>query len=91
MAHNVPSGINLGGSISAAATSQSITPRNFYRRGIRFQNTSDTDMWVNQHGSPAAVGVGFKIAPGVMIDLITQEGITVFCTGLGKTFAATDI
>jgi hypothetical protein len=88
---NKSSGVSVGGSITTANLSQVISAANAYRGGIKFQNTSDTDIWLNPHGGAAAVGVGFKIVPSAIVDIPSSLGIAVLCTVIGKTFAALEI
>ena len=83
-------GSDRGGSITTGGTSQVVAAANATRKALLFQNTSDTDMWVNEHGSAAAVGTGWKVGPGVGVPISTNKQVSVFCATTGKTFAATE-
>lgn len=67
-----------------------ICAANTAREGFTFQNTSDTDMWLTENGSAAAVGTGYKIGPGVGFTASTGNAINLYCAAASKTFAATE-
>jgi len=83
-------GVSRGGSITAGGTPQTVAAANKSRRGITFQNTSDTDMWLTETGETPAVGTGFKITAGASAEVTTNQIIKVYCVTTGKTFAATE-
>lgn len=79
------------GTITLGATAQNAAPVNATRNYLLFQNTSDTDMWVNVAGT-AAVGAGVLCAAsqnaGVIYDgnFIPTNALSVYCATTGKTF-----
>ncbi len=83
-------GVNRGGTITTGGVSQAVAPINRARRGLTFQNTSDTDMWLTETGIVAAVGTGFKLTAGSSADVNTNQAVNVFCITTGKTFGATE-
>ncbi len=77
------------GTIAAANTAQDIITANKARNRFLFQNTSDTDMWVN-FGANAAVNTGFKVTPGSYLqlppDFCPTGRVSVLCTVISKTY-----
>jgi hypothetical protein len=81
-------GINRGGVTIAGA--KDVAAANDSRRGLTFQNTSDTDMWLTETNVNAAVGTGYKVAAGVAVNIATNMRVSVYCASAGKTYAATE-
>lgn len=77
-------------SSSSAAGAQSIAAANTSRKGLTFQNTSDTEMRVTESGTPASGTTGYQILPGGRFTASTNKAISVYCASAGKTFAATE-
>lgn len=90
MADFLTNGINLSGTIAAAATSQALAADNETRRYLFIQNISAADLWVNPFGAAAAVdGVGsFKIAPGAAFTVPTNDAVAIVGGTLGQKFSA---
>lgn len=86
----LPAGTDRSGSITAANTSQQVAPANTSRVGLTFQNTSDTNMYLSENGSPASASNGYVIVPNGSVNVSTNKQINVFCTVAGKTFASTE-
>lgn len=86
----LPAGTDRSGSVTAGGTAQLIANTNTNRRGLTFQNTSDTEMRVTENGSAATATTGYLVAPGGRISISTNRAISMFCATTGKTFAATE-
>lgn len=86
----LPSGTDRSGAITTGGTAQLVAPVNASRRGLTFQNTSDTEMRVTENGSNATATTGYQVLPGGRINISTNRAISVICATAGKTYAATE-
>lgn len=86
----LPAGTDRSGSVTTGGTAQLIAAVNTNRRGLTFQNTSDTEMRVTENGSAATATTGYLVASGGRISVSTNRAISMFCAATGKTFAATE-
>lgn len=86
----LPPAIDRSGSITAAGVAQTVAPSNPARRGLDFQNTSDTEMRLTESDVPASATNGFQVPAGGSFRARTNRLISVFCATAGKTFAATE-
>ncbi|GEM_PF-5675776 len=86
----LPAGTDRSGSVTTGGTAQLIANTNANRRGLTFQNTSDTEMRITENGSAATATNGYQVAPGGRISISTNRAISMFCATTGKTFAATE-
>jgi len=77
------SGVTVAGALTVA-------PYNLYRRGLTFQNTSDTAMMLREDGGDASSTSGYLISTGDEVAVSTNQLISVWCSVAGKTFAATE-
>jgi len=76
-------GVTVAGAKDVAAARET-------RRGLTFQNTSDTEMRLTETGLIASANTGFKIAPGASVNISTNMRVSVYCASAGKTYAATE-
>lgn len=60
------------------------------RRGLTFQNTSDTEMRLTETNVTATASTGFKVAAGQAVNISTNMRVSVYCASAGKTYAATE-
>jgi hypothetical protein len=67
-----------------------VAPANEQRRGLTFQNTSDTEMRLTETDADATAATGYKIAPGQAVNISTNMRVSVYCAVAGKTYAATE-
>lgn len=87
----LPAGSGLSGSITTGGVAQTVATANANRRGLTFQNTSDTEMRVTESGAAATATTGYLVAAGGgMFRASTNRAISVFCATTGKTFAGTE-
>lgn len=86
----LPGGTDRSGSVTTGGTAQLIAAVNTARRGLTFQNTSDTEMRITESGSAATATTGYLVAPGGRVNISTNRAISMFCATTGKTFAATE-
>lgn len=76
-------GVTIAGDTQVAAANDT-------RRGLTFQNTSDTDMRVTEHGGAATAATGYLIKASQAVNISTNLAVHVYCAAAGKTFAATE-
>lgn len=76
--------------VTGAGTVVVVAADNPNRRGLTFQNISDTAMWLTQTGVDPAVDAGFYIAAGQGFEVSTSQEVRVFCATAGKKFWATE-
>ena len=86
----LPAGTDRSGSITTGGAAQNVAAANAARRGLDFQNTSDTEMRVTENGTAATATTGYLVAGGGRFSARTNRVISVFCATTGKTFAATE-
>ncbi len=86
----LPAGTDRSGSIATGGTAQDVASANTSRRGLDFQNTSDTEMRVTENGTAATAATGYLVAAGGRFNARTNRAISVFCAITGKTFASTE-
>lgn len=86
----LPAGTDRSGSVTTGGTAQLIAAVNTSRRGLTFQNTSDTEMRITESGSAATATTGYLVAPGGRVNISTNRAISMFCATAGKTYAATE-
>lgn len=86
----LPAGTDRSGAITTGGTAQNVAAANTSRRGLDFQNTSDTEMRVTENGTAATATTGFQVLAGGTFRARTNRAISVFCATTGKTFAATE-
>lgn len=86
----LPAGTDRSGSVTTGGTAQLIAAVNTARRGLTFQNTSDTEMRITESGSAATPTTGYLVTPGGRVNISTNRAISMFCATTGKTFAATE-
>jgi len=86
----LPAGTDRSGSITTGGTAQNVAGANTSRRGLDFQNTSDTEMRVTENGTSATAATGYLVAAGGRFNARTNRAISVFCATTGKTFASTE-
>lgn len=84
----LPNGNPLDG-VTVAGNKQ-LVPANASRRGLTFQNTSDTEMRVTENGTAATSTTGYQLAPGGKFTASTNRAINVYCATAGKAYAATE-
>lgn len=89
-----PSGtlIDRSGTITAGGTAQQVMAANTTRQYLLFQNTSDTDMWINFGAVAVAASPSVKVTPGGDFEMersfVSTQYVSVFCATTGKTFTA---
>lgn len=83
-------GVSRRGSISVAGVAQDVAPNNPVRRGLTFQNTSDTTMRLTETGEDASDTVGYKVAAGQAVNISTGSRVSVWCSVADKTYEATE-
>lgn len=85
-------GTDRSGTITLGGTAQSLAVANDSRHGLRIQNISAGDLWINTTGANAAVaGTGsFKIASGATWDLTTSGPVSVIGATTGQQFSAVE-
>lgn len=88
----LPAGTDRSGSIAVAATAQQLAAANAARKGLRAQNISAGDLWINETGGTAAVdGAGsFKVAAGASFEVATNQAVSIVGATLGQKFSATE-
>lgn len=87
---SLPAGTDRSGSVTTGGTAKNVAAANTSRRGLDFQNTSDTEMRVTENGTAATAATGYLVAAGGRFSARTNRAISVFCATTGKTFAATE-
>lgn len=80
-------GVDRGGVTVIGA--KDVAPAN-NRRGLAFQNTSDTEMRVTETSADATATTGYKVAAGASLDIHTNMRVSVYCAAAGKTYAAVE-
>jgi hypothetical protein len=85
--------IDASGTITAGGTAQSLFSGAPSGIKLYFQNTSDTDMWINELGSTAvSASPSIKIAAGGIYEspngIPIKKSISLLCATTGKTFTA---
>lgn len=86
----LPAGTDRSGSINVGGTRQQVAAANANRRGLTFQNTSDTEMRVTENGVNATATTGYQVSAGGRFTASTNRAIDVFCATAGKTYACTE-
>lgn len=86
----LPATTDRSGSITLGGTAQNVAAANASRRGLTFQNTSDTEMRVTENGVAATATTGFIVPTNSTLHIRSNKLISVFCATTGKTFAATE-
>lgn len=86
----LPAGTDRSGTITTGGAAQNVAAANTARKGLDFQNTSDTEMRVTESGTAASATTGFQVLAGGTFRARTNRVISVFCATTGKTFAATE-
>jgi hypothetical protein len=86
----LPPGTDRSGSITTGGTSQQVAAANTSRVTLTFQNTSDTNMYVNDTGASASPTAGYLVTPNVIVSSTTNNQINVYCAITGKSFIATE-
>lgn len=88
----LPAGTDRSGSIAAAGAAQPLAAANAARKGLRVQNISAGDLWINETGGTAAVdGAGsFKLAVGASFEVATNQAVSILGATLGQKFSATE-
>lgn len=81
-------GADRGGVTVAGA--KDVAAANDIRRGLTFQNTSDTEMRVTETDDDATASTGYLVAAGVSVNISTNMRVSVYCADADKTFAATE-
>lgn len=86
----LPATTDRSGSITLGGTAQNVAALLATRKGLTFQNTSDTEMRVTESGVAATAATGFLVAVGASFHAKSNKAISVFCATTGKTYAATE-
>lgn len=81
-------GYDRGGVTVAGA--KDVAAANENRRGLTFQNTSDTEMRLTETGVNATAATGYKVASGQAVNVSTNMRVSVYCAVAGKTYATTE-
>lgn len=89
-----PSGAltDRSGTITAGGTAQQVMAANAARQYLLYQNTSDTDQWINFGVVAVAASPSIKIAPSGSFEMersfVSTQYVSVFCATTGKAFTA---
>jgi len=86
----LPAGTDRSGSITTAATAQTVANANASRTALTFQNTSDTVMRLTESGNAATATTGFLVGAGQGVNVSTNKLVSVYCAAANKTFSATE-
>jgi hypothetical protein len=78
------------GTIATGGTAQQVMAVNHNRRGILFQNVSDTDMWVDFGATAVADSPSIKVAAGLALpfmgSFMPTQYMSVICATTGKKY-----
>lgn len=87
--------INRSGTIATGGVAQTVMAANPKRKWARFQNVSDTDMWLNDRGAAAVANQpSLQIYPGGYWETdpgCSGEAVSVFCATTGKAYTADEV
>lgn len=85
-------GTDRSGSITTAATSQTVAAANTARKSLRIQNISAEVLWVNQTGTAAAAaGAGsYKVPVDGTFEVTTNQAVAIVGATAGSKFTATE-
>ena len=84
----LPTGTDRSGVTVAGA--KNVAALNTARRGLNFQNTSDTEMRVTETGTAATATTGYQVLPAGTFRASSNRAISVFCAVASKTYAASE-
>jgi hypothetical protein len=83
--------VSRSNTITAGGSAQDLMVANPIRGGWSVQNLSTADLWVNDVGA-AAVGVGFRVGPGVLHESqpngAAVGALSIFGATTGQAFTA---
>ena len=85
-----PAGTDRSGSITTGGTAQQLAASNSDRTGLTIQNTSDGDLRITENGTTATASTGYKLTPGMGLQISTNKAVSVYGATTGQTFAATE-
>lgn len=85
--------VDISGSITAGGVAQVLTAADKHMEGFEIQNISNGDLWFNEIGIPAVIGMGsFKLAPGAAYELPPNskavEGVSIIGAMTGQAYTA---
>lgn len=81
----------LNGSITTGGTAQSLALAGTTRKGIRGQNISAGDLWINEGGTAAIDTAGsYKIVSGQTFDTSWMGALSIIGATTGQKFSATE-
>lgn len=91
-AAGLPSGTDRSGSITIGGTAQALAAANTSRVGLKGQNISTGDLWVNEIGGTAAADTAgsYKIPSGSSFAVSTTRAISIIGATTGQKFTATE-
>lgn len=82
---------NYSGSIANGGTAQTLAPAGYTRTGVRGQNISTGDLWINEGGTAAIDTAGsYKIAAGAYFDSKFAGAISIIGATTGQKFSASE-
>lgn len=88
----LPSGTDRSGSIAAGTTAQALAAANASRTGLKGQNISSGDLWINEIGGTAAADTAgsFRVPAGATFSVSTNRAISIVGATTGQKFTATE-
>lgn len=86
----LPSGTDRSTTITAGGTAQVLAAANASRKGLKGQNISSGDLWINEVGGTAAADtVGSnRIPSGATFSISTNRAISIIGATTGQKFTA---
>lgn len=86
------SGTDRSGSIATGGTAQSLAAANASRTGLKGQNISSGDLWINEIGGTAAADTAgsWKVPAGSSFSISTSRSISIVGATTGQKFTATE-
>lgn len=85
-------GTDRSGSITLGGTAQPLAAANTARRGLRGQNISTTDLWINEIGGAAAIDTvgSYRVRSGGKFSIDTNRAVSIIGATTGQKFTATE-
>ena len=88
----LPAGTDRSGSIAAGAAAQVLAAALATRKGLKGQNISAGDLWINEIGGTAAADTAgsWRVQPGQTFCVSTNRAISIIGATTGQKFTATE-
>jgi hypothetical protein len=82
---------SLGGTITTGGIAQQLVAAGTTRKGVRGQNISTGDLWINEGGTAVVDGIGsYKVVSGQTFDTSFMGSLSIIGATTGQKFSATE-